>query len=36
MDWYRVCVVLHLLAAFLWLGHMFVWSLFAKPALKRV
>ena len=33
---YRVCIVLHLLAAFLWLGHMFVWSLFAMPALKRV
>ena len=36
MDWYRVCIILHLLAAFLWLGHMFVWSLFAMPALKRV
>lgn len=36
MGWYRVCIVLHLLAAFLWLGHMFVWSLFAMPALKRV
>ena len=33
---YRVCIVLHLLAAFLWLGHMFIWSLFAMPALKRV
>jgi uncharacterized membrane protein len=36
MDWYRMCIVLHLLAAFLWLGHMLVWSLFAMPALKRV
>jgi uncharacterized membrane protein len=36
MDWYRVCIVMHLLAAFLWLGHMFIWSLFAMPALKRV
>jgi uncharacterized membrane protein len=36
MDWYRACVVLHFLAAFLWLGHMFIWSLFAMPALKRV
>ena len=36
MDWYPVCIVLHLLAAFLWLGHMFIWSLFAMPALKRV
>jgi uncharacterized membrane protein len=36
MDWYRVCIVLHLLAAFLWLGHMFIWTLFAMPALKRV
>jgi uncharacterized membrane protein len=36
MDWYRVCIVLHLLAAFLWLGHMFVWTHFAMPALKRV
>jgi uncharacterized membrane protein len=34
--WYRVCVVLHFLAAFVWLGHMFVWSLFAMPALKRL
>jgi uncharacterized membrane protein len=36
MGWFRVCIVLHFLAAFLWLGHMFVWSLFAMPALKRV
>ncbi len=36
MDWYRVCIVMHFLAASLWLGHMFVWSLFAMPALKRV
>jgi hypothetical protein len=36
MGWYRVCIVLHFLAAFLWLGHMFVWSLFAMPALKRI
>ena len=33
---YLVCISLHLLAASLWLGHMFVWSLFAMPALKRV
>ncbi|MGH6943839.1 MAG: hypothetical protein ACREH6_06440 [Geminicoccaceae bacterium] len=36
MDLYRACIILHLLAASLWLGHMFVWSLFAMPALKRV
>ncbi len=33
---YRLCLVLHLLAATLWLGHMFFWSLFSGPALKRI
>lgn len=36
MALYRIAVTLHVLAAVLWLGHMFVWSLFAGPALKRV
>jgi putative copper export protein len=34
LDW--VCISLHLLAASLWLGHMFVWSLVVGPAQKRV
>ncbi len=33
---YWLCVSLHLLAASLWLGHMFVWSLVVGPAIKRV
>lgn len=33
---YQLSVTLHLLAAMLWLGHMFVWSLIAGPALKRI
>ncbi len=36
MSVYRVCIVLHFAAAFLWLGHMFFWSIFAAPMLKRV
>jgi uncharacterized membrane protein len=36
MSLYSAAVILHLLAAMLWLGHMFVWSLIAGPALKRV
>lgn len=36
MDWYALSVVLHVLAAALWLGHMFFWSLFGGPALKTV
>lgn len=36
MTLYIVCLVLHLLALMLWLGHMFVWSLIIGPALKRV
>jgi uncharacterized membrane protein len=36
MTVYRACIILHLMAAMLWLGHMFVWSWFAMPALKRV
>ena len=34
MSWYAICVCLHLLAATLWLGHMFVWSLIVGPAIK--
>ena len=33
---YLACVALHLLAALLWLGHMFVWSLITGPAMKRI
>lgn len=33
---YRVSVALHLLAATVWLGHMFFWSLFAGPVVKRI
>lgn len=36
MSLYWVCVGLHLLALSLWLGHMFVWSLIAGPAMKRI
>ncbi|MDF1587372.1 hypothetical protein [Marinimicrococcus flavescens] len=36
MALYQISVTLHLLAAMLWLGHMFVWSLITGPALKRV
>jgi uncharacterized membrane protein len=31
-----MCISLHLLAATLWLGHMFVWSLVVGPAQKRI
>lgn len=33
---YKVCIVLHLFVMGLWLGHMFVWSLFVGPAMKRI
>lgn len=36
MTLYRVCIVLHVAAASLWLGHMFFWSLFAGPVLKSI
>jgi uncharacterized membrane protein len=36
MTLYGICITLHVLAVMLWLGHMFVWSLFAGPALKRI
>ena len=36
MSVYRVSVILHLAAAFLWLGHMFFWSLFSGPVLKKM
>jgi hypothetical protein len=35
MDWYTVCVIVHLLAVFLWIGHMFFWSLVVGPITKR-
>ncbi len=36
MTLYRLCIVLHVIAAAVWLGHMFFWSLFAGPGLKRM
>lgn len=36
MILYGLCVVLHVIAAAVWLGHMFFWSLFAGPGLKRM
>jgi uncharacterized membrane protein len=33
---YRACIILHMLAMSLWIGHMLVWSLITGPALKRV
>lgn len=36
MSVYRLCIILHFAAAFLWLGHMFFWSIFAGPVLKRI
>jgi hypothetical protein len=35
MDWYAVSVIVHLLAVFFWLGHMFFWSLVVGPITKR-
>jgi len=32
---FRLCAVLHLLAALIWLGHMFFWSVFSGPVLKK-
>ena len=36
MDWYLIVVVLHVLAALLWFGHMFFWSLVAGFATKGI
>ena len=36
MTSYRISVALHVAAACLWLGHMFFWSLFSGPALKKI
>ncbi|MGH7541360.1 MAG: hypothetical protein ACRELC_10200 [Gemmatimonadota bacterium] len=36
MTLYRACLVLHVGAALLWLGHMFFWSLFSGPGLKGI
>lgn len=36
MTLYLICLILHLLALVLWLGHMFVWSSIVGPALKRI
>jgi hypothetical protein len=35
MNWYKLCVMVHLLAVFFWLGHMFFWSLVVGPITKR-
>lgn len=35
MNWYTLCVIVHLLAVFFWLGHMFFWSLVVGPITKR-
>lgn len=36
MALYRFCLVLHVLALSLWLGHMFVWAIFVGPANKAL
>ena len=36
MTLYYVSIAVHILAASLWLGHMFVWSLLAGPAMKTI
>jgi len=36
MTPYHLSVALHVVAACLWLGHMFFWSLFSGPALKKI
>lgn len=36
MTLFHVSVVLHVSAAALWLGHMFFWSLFSGPGLKKI
>ena len=36
MTRYHLAVALHIVAACLWLGHMFFWSLFSGPALKKI
>lgn len=36
MSLYHACVCLHLLAAFLWIGHMVFWSVVVGPLLKRI
>jgi uncharacterized membrane protein len=35
MNWYTLCVIVHLFAVFFWLGHMFFWSLVIGPFTKR-
>lgn len=36
MNWFLLVVVLHVLAALVWFGHMFFWSLFAGFATKSI
>jgi len=36
MDFYHLLVVFHLLAVFLWFGHMFFWSIIVGPITKRI
>lgn len=33
---FRLCAVLHLTAALVWLGHMFFWSVYSGPVLKKI
>ena len=36
MTLFRLILMLHMLAALTWLGHMFFWPLFAGPVLKKI
>lgn len=36
MTLFRIALILHFLAAFAWLGHMFFWPLVAGPVLKKM
>lgn len=36
MNWFHIVVVLHVLAALAWFGHMFFWSLVAGFATKSI
>jgi copper resistance protein D len=36
MGLYRLSIVLHILSASVWLGHMFFWSVIVGPVTKRI
>jgi uncharacterized membrane protein len=36
MNWYEFCMMLHVLAMAIWLGHMFFWSIFCGPMVKKI